>query len=322
MSKRILVTGIGGNVGQGILRNIISIDPKIILIGTNTNAISAGNHLCDRTYTVPFSKQRSYIPKIINICQKEKIDLIIPSTDYESYYLAVHRGELPVVACSPARETEIFLNKWKTAKSFSEKSIIFAETLLPKDYKSDFKEYIIKPAEGRGSREIYINPPDPKRFSDDYILQCLYKGQEITVSFYVKKNGQLLGFITLIRSLDNGMTDQCEVSFDYDKEVEKLINKIINNFKIRGSCNLQAIVTKKGRIVPFELNCRISGTNSVRANFGFEDVRYTLEEYLYDKTPRKPKIQQGAAIRIAMDIIYPHAKLRDAKDKKTEHYLF
>ena len=87
MSKKILVTGVGGNVGQGILRNISKDFPDIFLVGTNTVFLSAGNHLCDRIYQVPFSWEDNYIPKMIEICETHAIDLIIPSSDYEVFYL-------------------------------------------------------------------------------------------------------------------------------------------------------------------------------------------------------------------------------------------
>jgi carbamoyl-phosphate synthase large subunit len=98
---------------------------------------------------------------------------------------------------------------------------------------------------------------------------------------------------------------------------------MIQSSDIRGSANLQSIVTPEGHIVPFEVNCRISGTNSIRSNFGFEDVRYTVEEYLYQTPLTEPHVINGVAVRIMMDVIYPnqpgHASL---KDNSVSHFLF
>src|ERR1700722_7590725 len=99
-NKVILVTGIGGNVGQGIIRNIRVSYPDIEIIGTDIVAVSSGNHLCEKVYVLPSSKDKRYISAVKKICSKEKVDLIIPSTDYEVYYLALHKDSLPVVACS------------------------------------------------------------------------------------------------------------------------------------------------------------------------------------------------------------------------------
>lgn len=322
MNKKVLVTGIGGNVGQGILRNICSLYRSIYLVGTDIKSVSAGNHLCDKVYIVPFSASSEYIPSILEICKKEEIDLIIPSTDYETYYLALASEKLPTLASSDAAVAKAFLNKYQTWLVFKKASIPFAETKLPSEYHNDFDDLVIKPIEGNGSKGLHINPPNPRDFPDNYIIQKLLKGKEITTAFYVTKDQKLLGHITFFRSLVHGTTSICEVTFDYDRKLKVLIQKIINNFDIKGSCNIQSIVDQNGTIIPFELNCRISGTNSIRAQFGFEDVKYTLQEYLFNIKPEKPIIKKGSAIRILMDVVYPDVGIDQIKDKSTKHYIF
>ncbi len=322
MVKKILVTGIGGNVAHGVLRTISSFGYDVSLVGTDVKKVSGGTHLCERTYQVPYSNSPDYISSIIKICKEEKIDLIIPTTDYETYYLALAKDKLPTLASSGAKVAHTFLNKYQTWLAFKKASIPFAKTKLPSEYKNEFSELIVKPAEGVGSKGLQVNPKDPKGFPDSYIIQKLYKGQEITTAFYVTKQKKLLGYITLERSLYHGTTTICEVTFKYDKALQKIIEKIMDNFDIRGSCDIQSIVTSDGRIIPFELNCRLSGTNSIRGQFGFEDVRYTLDEYLFNKKPKKPNIKKGSAIKIWIDVIYPNVSLKDIKDKSTKHYIF
>ena len=321
MDKKILVTGIGGNVAHGVLRNILNLKIDTFLVGTDVKKVSAGNHLCDKVYQVPLSNSAEHIPSIIKICKKEKIDLIIPTTDSEIYYLALAKEKLPVLASSDAKVAQTFLNKYKTWLAFKKSSIPFADTRLPSEYKNDFKEIIVKPIEGVGSKGIQINPKDPKSFPDSYIIQKLYKGEEITTAFYVTKEKKLLGFITFKRSLYHGTTTMCEVTFKYDQALKKLIKRIVENFDIRGSCDIQSIVTEDGKIIPFELNCRLSGTNSVRAEFGFEDVRYTIDEYLFNKKVKKPTIKKGSSIKIWIDIVYPNTSIKDIKGKLTKHYF-
>mgnify|MGYP000076481693 FL=1 len=53
MDKKVLVSGIGGNVGQGIIRNINKVFPNVIIVGVDINDFSSGNHLCDIFYKVP-----------------------------------------------------------------------------------------------------------------------------------------------------------------------------------------------------------------------------------------------------------------------------
>lgn len=322
MSHNVLVTGIGGVVGQGILRNILNCQYDIRLIGSNTEKISAGNHLCDEVYHVPYAYDSNYIERITSICHDENVDLIIPSTDYEAYYLAKFRHVLPAVAGSPAEVARICLDKYLTWQEFNWHAIPFAESCLPSGYSGGFAEFIVKPRKGRGSRDLHFSPENLGSFSDDYVIQNLYRGSEITTGFYVTRDGELLGQITFIRALSAGATVSCSVTTEYDCEIELIIRKMMDSFAFQGSCNIQSIVTSDKRVIPFEINCRISGTNSIRAQFGFTDVKYTIDEILYQKKLTKPHITKGSAVRILLDVIYPEIGLEDIQNKHTSHYLF
>lgn len=322
MSHNVLVTGVGGVVGQGILRNIAACSYDIRLVGTNTGRVSAGNHLCDQVYDVPFSYEEGYLEQIRTICRDENIDLIIPATDYEVYYLATAQDTLPPVAGSPAETAKIFLDKYLTWLELEKRGIPFAESSLPSAYGGEFSECIVKPREGRGSRGIHFNPENPGAFSDDNVVQRLHHGIEITTGFYVTAERQLLGHITLERTLSSGATNSCSVSFKHNDEIERIITHIVEAFEIRGSCNIQSIVTSDNRIIPFEINCRISGTNSIRSQFGFTDVKYTIDEHLYHKPLTRPRISKGSAVRILLDVIYPDISLDDVQNKNTPHYLY
>ena len=112
-NKKIIVTGIGGNVGQGIIRNIKAISNNITIIGVNTTSFSSGNHLCDKFYKLPYAYEKQYIPSIMNIVKKEIVDLIIPSTDFEIFYLSANRDKLPCeLAASDHKTALIFLDKY------------------------------------------------------------------------------------------------------------------------------------------------------------------------------------------------------------------
>jgi carbamoyl-phosphate synthase large subunit len=321
MSKSILVTGIGGVVGQGILRNIKLEFPSIKLIGTNTVAVSAGNYLCDEVYKVPLGNDPNYIHSINSILLKQNIDLIIPSTDLESYHLGLHSNELngnAMVAISPADLTGMCLDKLLTYQKFKAAGLPFAESLLPNQYNSEFDKTIVKPRSGRGSRGIYINPTSLSAFDESYMLQEFLDGPEITTAFYVTRDKKLHGHITFLRELESGNTSKAEVTFSYDNELGKIINKMIQHFDFKGSINIQSKVTEKG-IIPFEINCRISGTNSIRPYFGFKDVKYTVQEWLFNQSLEEPIITKGCALRVIEDIIYPEMALNEINNCKDSY---
>jgi carbamoyl-phosphate synthase large subunit len=322
--KKVLITGIGGNVGQGIIRNINTDFPEIYIVGVNVDEFSAGNHLCDAFYKVPYAVDVTYIDTINEIVKKEGIELIIPSTDYEVHELSKHKNQLICeVAVSDNFATELCLDKMETFYHFLKNDIPFAKAFLPSDYKGQFRKHIVKPREGRGSRGIHINPNNPNQFSDDYMVQELHIGVEVTIAFYVNKNKELHGFIVQERTLEAGATKNSKSTKKYDNLVFPVLEKLIKTTPIHGSANLQAIITDAGEIHPFEINCRISGTNSIRSQFGFKDVKYTIQEWLLNEEPEKPQIREGVATRIMMDVIYTEEQNFEAlENKSAKHYIF
>ncbi len=321
-AKTILVTGIGGNVGQGIIRNILGTSYPIRIIGTNISDFSAGNHLVNAFYKVPFGFESSYIDTIKEIVEKEKIDLIISSTDFESYYLALNKNEINcLIAGSELNATEIYLDKYLTYLNHKTANIPFAESCLPSIYKGQYGKALAKPRKGRGSKGLLFNKDSFSSLSDEeYMVQEMHTGIEITSAVYRRyKDGNIHGIITMERSLENGATTYCKVIDDYDNQILKIGQAMCeNNLGLKGAFNIQSIVNEYGDVVPFEINCRISGTNSIRSSFGFKDVQYTIEELLWEKDPQIPLITKGVAYRILTDVIYNESE--DLKGNNTDNF--
>lgn len=323
VANNILVTGIGGNVGQGILRNLRESTYDLRLVGSNVSITSTGNHLCDKVYELPYAYDTDYIHSVRTLCEEEDIHLVIPSTDYESLYLAKYRKTLPEVAACPCETMEVLIDKHETYRRFSSSGIPFAECYLPSEYQGQFEDFIVKPREGRGSRNLHFNPDCWDGFLDEeYTVQQLHFGKEITTAFYVDLAGDLVGHISLSRTLVNGATTFCQVTSECDEKIEHIIRQMMEVLDIRGACNIQYILDDKGQINPFEINCRISGTNSIRANFGFNDTVWTIEERLFGKAISKPVIQSGTAYRILMDVIFPDNTPLDEVNDRSKFFLY
>ncbi len=324
-AKTVLVTGIGGNVGQGILRNIRSLDLPVKVIGCDIASFSPGNHLCEKVFQVPYSYDANYIPAIKQIVAAEGIDMIIPSTDYEIFYLAANRAEINAfIMASDADITEKFLDKYLTFELFTKEKIPFAKSWLPKDYDNSEEKIIAKPRKGRGSRGIIINPKDILNLGDDYMIQPLHEGIEITTAIYFNRTGAVHGIFSLERELTNGTTSKTIVNNSYNNQFEKMADKMVKLGGIRGSVNVQSIIDDHGIIHPFEINCRISGTNSIRHHLGFQDVKYALQEYLFNEAPDPVDLKKGRGIatRILMDVIYPEASGFNDIDNSSNHIIY
>lgn len=319
----VLVTGIGGNVGQGILRILRQHFPHIRLVGTDVGTLTAGHHFCDAFYCVPYSYDAAYAEIMPELCRCEGVDLIIPSTDYEVFYLGKIAAKLPQLIATPPETARLFIDKLETFRALSLAGLPFARSWLPADYRGECSQIIVKPREGRGSRGLHLNPPNPGIFDESFMVQELLVGTEITTAFYVKRKKQLHGMITFERALSSGMTERCQVSHNFNEALQPIIAGMIAQFDLRGPCNIQSIVTSSGAVVPFEVNCRYSGTSSIRAQLGFPDVVFGVQEYLLHQEPSPPVIvASGAAIRVFMDIIYPGRDLNEISAGAGDSFVF
>ena len=270
---------------------------------------------------VPYASDASYEGLVKKICDDKKIDLIIPGTDFEAYYLQSFSLETKVLASS-AQAQKIFLDKFLTYENFAKHDIPFAQSFKCSQYKSEFESIIVKPAQGRGSRGLHINPKDPSSFSDEYIVQEYIEGKEVTSAFYVTKDQRLLGPITFERELTNGMTSECQTITDYDDQLIKMAKQIKDNFEMLGPFNIQARINSKGKVIPFEINCRYSGTNSIRHQLGFNDVECGIREHIFNERVEDFKVRSGCATRIYLDIVYENTSLKDIKPGKDGAKLF
>jgi carbamoyl-phosphate synthase large subunit len=306
--KNILVTGIGGNVAQGVLRIINSLEHDIIVFGIDISDFTSGNHLCHKTFKVPYANKSSFIPTIVKLIEEYKIDLIIPTTDLEGLFLSKYKLEIPCnILISQHSLVKNCYDKYLTYKIFKKNKIDFVDTYLTSEYEIEkFENIILKPRSGRGSRGIHINPNDLSIFNDDYIVQELKIGKEITTSAYIDKKGNLISYISLERELENGTTVQTRFFDENQESLLEIIKKIMTLGKIKGSFNVQSIYDGE-KYHPFEVNLRISGTNSIRHCYGFKDVEWGIKEYLYDELIDKTIIKINKKIvarRILMDVIY------------------
>src|SRR5215813_9517600 len=117
-----------------------------------------GSHLCDKTYVLPYAYERTYLDVVREVLRSETVDLIIPSTDYETYYLSTLRAEIPIVACSPPETNKMFLDKFMTYQLFGRVGLPFAQTTVASEYTGPSVGIVAKPREGRGSRGVIPNP--------------------------------------------------------------------------------------------------------------------------------------------------------------------
>ncbi len=169
--NNILITCVGGPLKSKellFLKKVSKYNNYIVGVDKNSNAI--GRKYADRFYKVSSANKPNYLNTIINIIQKEKIELIIPSSDEEANLFSkniklFHKNGCEL-ACSDYKVIKILENKIKTYEYLKNTNVPLpiyykvhnidnvltkTRTLLNKNY-----DVVIKPAVSRGGRNVTI----------------------------------------------------------------------------------------------------------------------------------------------------------------------
>src|SRR6188474_906031 len=90
----ILITGAGGPLGCNVTRSLRAAPERLRLVGTDANRWHLPLSLCDQTYLIPKAKDRAgYKQALLELCEREKIDVILPTHPVEVRAIAELRDE-------------------------------------------------------------------------------------------------------------------------------------------------------------------------------------------------------------------------------------
>ena len=150
----------------------------IEIIGTDMDPEVIGRFLADKFYQVPPGRSKEYIPKMLEIVEKERPDILFPESSYEVYPLACNKRQFEdlgtKVLVSDPEPIEVSINKYKMYDVLKQKSNID----LPKYFSAESLDkfldaitrlgypenaVVFKPHVGKGSRGVRILDPKANR---------------------------------------------------------------------------------------------------------------------------------------------------------------
>ncbi len=303
MKLNIGITGIGGDVGMGILKSLKQSKYKAArIIGFDINPYSVGLYRVDKGYIVPRANTAEYLSELIKICNKEKIHALFISTEQELSILSEKREIFnkttkTKLIIANKKIIEIGLDKWKNFQFLKENKFPYPNSILFKNNAIDVKNFInkfgfpliIKSRIGRGSKNLYLakNLEDFEFYvkkNNQPIIQEYLKpnNEEYTCGVFSYNNKVFV--IIFKRELNFGLTTKAVVC--KDKEIETVCRNIAKQLKLEGAINIQLRKTKNGA-VPFEINPRYSSTVSIRNYLGFRDVEWAIDIFVFGKNKIK-----------------------------------
>lgn len=298
----ILITAIGSFSAKTVINNLKG---KNYIIGTNIyphNWIPE-SLLVDKFYQVsPVAEGEKYLNEIINICEQEHVDYIIPLTDIEIDLLNEKREQLPCdLAVSSFHTIKLLRDKFKLYKSVDEILKQFTDVMTIPTYKLAYdhvkqmqypqvwKIYNGRSSEGLyriynkyNSGEIYKHLCDQK-ILDNYILQPLIEGDVVTVDLVADIYGNIISLPRreLLRTQNGAGLSVCIYK---DEQLECAVRKIAIATKIIGCVNFEFIYKNK-KYYFLECNPRFSGGIAFSCAAGYDFINAHMDSI------KKKKIQ-------------------------------
>jgi len=307
---KVLVTGAGALLGQGIIKSLRSSSLKPTIVTVDPNPLSVGLYWADAAHLVPMANAPDYMEKVEAVLRLERPDVVMVGTDTELAPFAAHRARLEqdysthVLVSSP-EVIEIADDKWQTAQFFKDHGFDYPDSALPGDEDRLIEKFgfplLVKPR--RGARSIGVGVVKNR----EELAYAIERGDNVVIQEYVgtpndEYTAGVLYFdhraqasIVMRRDLRDGNTYRAYVE-EYP-EFNRIVREMADHLKPYGPSNFQFRIDREGRVKVFEINARFSGTTPLRAHAGFNEVELSLRHILHGESLAQPAVEPMIILR-------------------------
>lgn len=246
-----------------------------------------GNFILSR----PVDDEKKYINELLNLCEKEQINIIIPVIDPEIYILSEYRNlfidKNIMVLVSERSVLDICYNKVKMNDFLRENQFQLVKTYLDlEDFETAYKENIIsypvfvKPILGSGSvnsKKVCNKEELIGEFGSGMMIQEYLEGQEYGVDVFVDWNyNPVRAVVKQKLSMRSGETDKA-LSVK-NKAIQMEVIRMVKSLKAFGPVDTDVIVTHEG-IYIIDINPRFGGGYPATHLSGVNFIELVLKLY-------------------------------------------
>ena len=280
---KILITGIGGDIAQGVATILRENRADVQLFGVDVHTQHGGHLFVDQFAMVPSASSPNYLDTIKALVIKHSVDAVIPMSEPELGASLPFEEIAPGVKWITAGTTVVDagLDKLTTMRALAELGVPVPWTKPANEGCPTEYPCIFKSRTGSGSRSVFTVNSDEdvnyltRRYPDAILQELLEPAdREVTCAVYRRCDGQV-STLQMFRRLTGGFTGWAKVI--RDEETLRMCEVIAQGLDLCGSMNIQLRLTDKGPRV-FEINPRFSSTVLMRHRLGFTDVLWALEE--------------------------------------------
>ena len=248
---RILFTSVGRRVElmQLFKEAATSLNKELVIYGSDIDMSAPALMFCDRTVLTPRIRSEEYIPFLLEYCEKEHIDALIPTIDTDLMILSKSKGDFAKINTRVviSNEDKVLLcrDKRYTAEYFNSVGL---NSPLPVDKVEDYEGIFpafIKPKDGSSSINAYKvnNAEELKTYADrvpDYIIQPYISGTEYTIDIFCDFDGNPI-YITPRVRLAVRAGEVLKTKICLDPTMIEEMKALINDYKPCGAITVQLI---------------------------------------------------------------------------------
>jgi carbamoyl-phosphate synthase large subunit len=314
---KILITGAGSLIGQGIIKTIEKMNGSYSIFGADYFNDAVGLYWTKKSFILPdILKKESNIKiwekKILKIIKENKINIVIPGLDFELKLFADLKKKIETsssckVIVSNREIINTFHDKWLTVNYLKKNKFPYPNSTLISGLKKFLKKnkfpLIVKPRVGSTSRNVFLvhNSKELKKAlkycPNPIVQEYLFKNNNEYTCGTISHNQKTISSIVLKRKLKQGNT--IKATYENNSKTKKINNYLIqlsNKIKPLGPLNFQ-LCLKKGIPVIFEVNPRFSGTTPLRNIFGVNEVDTIIRAIMNKPNIVKKNFKCGTIIR-------------------------
>lgn len=309
---KILFTSVGRRVElmQAFRKAAEELEVDLTIIGADISDTAPALFFCDEMKKVCKIREPEYIPQLLDICEKENVDCLIPTIDTDLLILAENKGRFEAIGTkvliSAVDKVQLCRDKRFTADYFISLGL---KSPVPVDsvekYAMGFPAFI-KPKDGSSSIDAYkVNDEEElKTYSErvpDYIIQPFIAGTEYTIDIFCDYEGNPV-YITprermAVRSGEVLQTRICQ-----DEKMITEMKTLIADYKPCGQITVQLIKeTVTGDNYYIEINPRFGGGAPLSIKAGADSAKAVLRMLQGEKLDYQEKAAKDQAIYSRFD---------------------
>lgn len=298
---KILFTSVGRRVEllQAFRAAAEKLDIALTVMGADITKSAPALFFCDERRLVCKIQEKEYIPQLLSICEKEKVDCLIPTIDTDLLLLAENKEKFEAIGTkvliSAVDKIKLCRDKNYTADYFVSLGL---KSPLPVNSVEKYEEALkrgkvsfpafIKPKDGSSSINAYKveNLEDLRLYAEkieDYIIQPFISGREYTIDIFCDYEGNPV-YITPRERLAVRSGEVLKSRITQDDTMIAEMRRLIADYRPCGQITVQLIredVT--GDDYYIEINPRFGGGAPLSMKAGADSASAILRMLRGDK---------------------------------------